>query len=283
MKNIFILLILLILLTGSGCAGLERGFLPGDRPAFTMKYLRAVPRDSFAGLADNAQTREIYLIVHPSYYIFFHDKERLVPYAESKNVVESFLETQFSDTDTVLHLMKEYEKAEMQFLADAKADRKLVVLILPGNHATAPQYLYKDAPDAYARYVNQMTRDAETIFYIESKNASTGKLSDADKEALLAFIRAVNARTVFIGGGYIGRCQKEVYNLLAEEWSDKNVAIVPEISAFSPADLTEATARMLLTPDMKINKPALSSFIANGGVKGLAVHRPNVITRSRAD
>jgi hypothetical protein len=276
MKNISILLLMLILLTGSGCATLDRSFLPGEKPAFAIKNLRDIPTHSSAELLKNAQDRDMYLIVHPSYYVFFHDKEWLVPYEESKNVVGSFLDTQFSDNDAIVHLMKEYEKAEMQFLTGAKADKKLVVLILPGNHVTASQYLYKDTPDAYAQYVNKMTQDAETIFYLESKNASTGKLFDLDKETLLDFIHKTNAKKVFIGGGYIGRCQKEIYNFLAEKWSDKDVAIVPEISAFSPADLNEPTARMLLTSDMKINKPALNSFIANGGVKGLGMNRPNL-------
>jgi len=54
------------------------------------------------------------------------------------------------------------------------------------------------------------------------------------------------------------------------------VAIIPEISAFSPDDLSDSTARMLLTPDMKLNKQAINSFIANGGIERLTSNRPNL-------
>jgi len=274
MKNIF-RLIILIILSGFGCAGSPNQASQGEKPPLEIANLRDIPQDALEELSKKFDGSEVYIVVHPSYYIFFHEKGRDILPDEQKSLVETFVETEYGDTG-VLYLMKEYQKAEMQLISSAKDKKRLVVLLIPGHYTTSSHYIFKDGQDGYAQYINGLTRDTDSVFYIESKSVNSGKMLEDDQKALLNFLSKIRAQKVYIGGGYIGRCQKDFYNFLSKAWSENNIAIIPEISAFSPEDLSDSTARMLLTSNMKLNSSVVNSFITNGRVKRLETIRPNV-------
>lgn len=283
MRNISSLLIALILLTLAGCAGLGRYAQSNEKPPFTVTNVRDLTQKNIKDLSNKLDTSEVYIVVHPSYYIFFHEKDEQIMTDASKTAVETFIETEYNDVSPARHLMKEYEKAEMQFISSANIQKKVVILLTPGNYTSSPQYLFKDGPDPYAQYINSLTRNSESIFYIESWSVSSGKMFQEDQAALLNFLSGIGAKKIYIGGGYVGRCQNDVYNFLAQTWSRDDIAIISEISAFSPDDVSDPTAKMLLTAKMKLNSAAVNSFIINGGIRNLQTNKPNVVNIPDSD
>lgn len=277
MKYLSSPILVLLLLLPLGCAGVTYETAREIREPLLIKNLRDLPAASRAELETKWSGSEVYIIVHPSYYLFFHEKPFAVPSSDSKNIVGTFLENEFADSDAVIDLMKAYEKAEMDFMALAKQKNTHVILLIPGNYLTSHHYIFRDGPDEYTRYINELTGDSEDVIYIESMSANTGKMFREDQTLLLNFLRKAGIVKIYLGGGYVGRCQKEFYNFLSNEWSKDDIAIIPEISSFSPTDLTGPTAKMLLAADRRLNSAAANFFIHNGGVRGLsASNKPNL-------
>lgn len=286
MKNTAKLSLLIILLCSLGCAaGTEsiRAENPAQQP-LAIRNLRTMSNEAVTDLAGKWSGGEVYVIVHPSYYLFFHDKPFSIASADGKNIVSSFIETKYAETGPVIMLMKEYEKAELDFISAAREKGIRVIFLIPGNYSNSPRYLYTEGPDEYTKYLNGLTQGSDNFVYLESMSVNTGKMSKEHQSLFLNFLKQADVRKVYVGGGYIGRCQKEFYNFLAHNWSKDNIAIIPEISAFSPDDLTDPAAKMLLTSDLKLNKAAVSVFIANGGVRNLnADNKPNLVNTPLTD
>lgn len=249
------------------------------REALSVRHLR----DIQPGPGDTAKTDDAYIIVHPSYYLFFQKKPYVIEPSDTKNITQSFAEMDFPAENTMLNLMKFYESREMAFLSSARNDQKLVILVIPGKYERSRSYLYKpddeNDADEYARYINEATFGADTVLYLESQDTNSGKIARKDMATLIQYLKQKNVQNIFIGGGYVGRCQEEFYRSLSKEWPESSIALMPELSAFSPNDLTDATAKMLLMPDMKLNVTAANYFIRNGGIKKLSI-KPNLKTAS---
>lgn len=271
MKQI-LLTALLCLLVVSSCTHLDTLLeeTPVAPVSINVKNLRNLPEGFAEKLEKTLNTETVYFIVHPSYYVFFHEKPFQIIPDDSNNVVETFIGATTLPPNSIVHLLREYQQNERDFIASAEDDKRIVILVLPGRYLNSKDYIYKNgATDEYARYLNDTTRNAKTVFYIESKSTSTGKLNQDELDILLNFLQKIGARRIYIGGGYIGRCQEQFYDTLVKVSSDSTVAIVPEISAISPSDITDSTAKMLLTPDMKLNTWSLNYFIKNKGLKSL--------------
>lgn len=274
---IHICIALSLMASFTGCAGIKadhhandyRTDAPKGKNALNIQNLHDLTYASIEELRKNVGIREVYIIVHPSYYIFFDKKPFRVRPDKTKNAVQSFLNTEFRDSESVIHLLKDYEREEMKLFTSSQKNERIIILVLPGRYGQSKQYLYKNGHDEYARYLNDATRDSASVFYIESKNASSGKISEFDKSVLIDFLKKLGVKKVLIGGGYVGRCQEEFYKMLSESWNEEDMAIIPEISAFSPNDITDSTAKMLLTADRKINPRAAKYFIKNGGLETL--------------
>ncbi len=275
--------IVLLLVSLAGCLSLEKRQDVSDSAVretghsnsytFALKELKGI-QSAPEGIV---KTEEAYIIVHPSYYLFFQKKPITIAPSETKNIVTTFTEMNFPAENTILNLMKIYESRESAFLSSAQHDKKLVILITPGKYHQSRTYLYKNAVDEYARYINETTHGADSVFSIESEGTDTGRIAKQDMDALIRYLKQRGVQNILIGGGYVGRCQEEFYRALSKEWPENTIALIPELSAFSPSDISETTARMLLTPDQNLNIMAANYFIKNGGIKKLG-NKPNLRT-----
>jgi hypothetical protein len=62
---------------------------------------------------------------------------------------------------------------------------------------------------------------------------------------LYRFLQAVRASKVLIGGGYIGRCQKEFYAQFTTYYDRMQTYIIREISTISPEDVSVNEADLI--------------------------------------
>lgn len=279
MKFKTLALVALLMLLGS-CVGLELRDKPYNASAqhlSTIPHISAVSGEFAERLKQRVNTDRVYIIVHPSYYLFFHKKPFTINRDETKNVVETFINPDFPDASPIVKLMKAYHHAESDFISSSQKSRRLVILLLPGGYQSARQYLYKGDSDEYARYINDFIGDSETVLYLESENASSGVIRKSDLDTLLALFRRLGTKTILLGGGYVGRCQEEFYKLMSRVWPEEYLAVVPEISAFSPDDISDSKANMFLNPDKSLNVLAVQYFLRSGT---LASMRKNVNVRT---
>ncbi len=260
-KIIYVLLIIFIPIS---CSSLEKqnGLAGLKEPRLSISNLNDLPQDNYINIAEKENA---YIIVHPSYYIFMDEKPFHVKPELSKNAVESFIENDEISGSSYISLMKAYEWNEMNFIINAGKQKKLVILILPGMYLKSKHYVYKNSliGDQYAQYLNHITHDSYTIFYLETIKATSGKISPEDAVILVNFLRKHGVKNIYIGGGYVGRCQEEFYKLLISKWPSENIALISEISAFSPDDIKDSTSQLLLTTNMKINEWAVNYLIKN--------------------
>lgn len=268
-----VLSIIVVLLSGAvGCAWPKaaRDSEPKEQHhEFRIKSLRDLTQSELLDITKHADTQDVYIIVHPSYYVFFHKKPYSLKPTSEKHAVQCFLDDTRVEDDSLLSLLRIYERAEMDFISTASASGRLVVLLIPGNYDDSSLYARAFESDEYARYINEVTQDSSTVFYIETRRFDTGKILSDDLKILLNFLMTINAQNVLLGGGYIGRCQEEFYQTLTRQWPSENVALIPELSAMSPDDISESMARMLLTSQDELNVWAVNYFIRNGGLKSL--------------
>lgn len=264
--------ILLLVFFLAGCATLEPEPVISShpKPALRIKNIHSVNADFIQNLIKTAATDEVYFIVHPSYYLFFHENAVQTARNDSLNVVQVFINSVLPQSPPLLQLMREYERSQMEFISSSKMKKRIVILVLPGGYLNSKQYTYQQGTDEYARYLNQFANDSDTLLYLESVTTTSGRLTVYDQRALQNFLKEIGVAKILVGGGYVGRCQEEFYKYLLESWPENKLAIVPELSAFSPSDISESTAKMLLTSEKKLNPWAVKYFLKNGGLKNLS-------------
>jgi hypothetical protein len=202
----------------------------------------------------------VYIFVHPSYSLFFHTKKprSFRGPADLRSIVDSFLE---SSPDTVVTLLEQEQlKIEKNFIEFLTTEEKLVILVLPRDYLHAMNYGYLQGPDEYARYLNGIANGSPAILYIESESSSSGRLLADDLIPLLSFLKAVGAQTTLIGGGYVGRCQKEFYQYVTNFTTADRYYIVPELSTFSPEDIAEEAASGFIE-NSRLNLQACAAFV----------------------
>ena len=183
-------------------------------------------------------SRDVFVIVHPAYSVFFRDKEK-ERYSSAKY---SLLKKQF-DNEAVL-------------IASQAALGKIVVLVIPGNYPVDSK-----APLSYVSYLNSIAGGGQKVYYVLSETSGSGNLSMNDMVSLYVFLQALKANKIMIGGGYIGRCQREFYNQLTT-YLDSTVAyIVPELSTISPDDVSEGEALNIFSGLQRQDYSLVKSFI----------------------
>jgi len=213
---------------GSGCATVEQtgayqhrtsdilsGY-PQSRDPLKLQRITSTPISIDPASTGNG---EVFIIVHPAYSAFFRDpaKDR---YSEAKDLM----------------VRKQFDNETSAITAQA-ASGKLVVLVLPGKYAEDSH-----SPLSYISYLNSLMADGRQLYYVLSDTSSAGSLPMNDMVSLYSFITVNKAKKVMIGGGYIGRCQREFYNQLTT-YLDKSFAyVVPEMSVVSPDDVSEEEA-----------------------------------------
>jgi len=232
---------------GSGCASVEptgvyqhrtAGILngyPQSQEPLKLQRITSVPPSIETASAGSG---EVFIIVHPAYSAFFRDpsKDR---YSEAKDLM----------------VQKQFDN-ETSAIAAQAASGKIVVLVLPGNYAVDSQ-----SPLSYVSYLNSLVAEGRQMYYVLSETSSTGSLPMTDMVNLYSFITANNARKVMIGGGYIGRCQREFYGQLTT-YLDKSLAyVVPEMSVVSPDDVSEEEALTIASSVTMHDFSPVRSFI----------------------
>lgn len=167
--------------------------------------------------------KDVYIIVHPAYAIFVRDLSK-----------DALPEVKYL-------LQKRQFYNEAKFIASESLAGKIVILIIPGH------YLDNSSnPLSYTAYLNNMTWGSNTVYYMYSESTNSGGLSTDDMISLYRMLKGMNTKRVLLGGGYIGRCQKEFYSQVTTYLDTIPAYIVPEISTISPEDISVVEAAALL-------------------------------------
>ncbi len=227
-----------------------------------IRKLHDIPPGSYKEYSKYLDSsRSVYISVHPSYYPFFHSGKMPVardPFDIKEHIVDLFINE--PPGNAVTRLLQEQQKNEKNFLEYLTMDEKLVILLLPRNYTAARGYAYSRHMDEYARYLNGIANGSPSIVYMESESASSGRLLSEDLILLISFLETIGAKSVLIGGGYVGRCQKEFYTYVTRYSFRSRYCIVPELSSFSPEDITETAAGGFLE-DERLDLKASSAFV----------------------
>lgn len=186
-----------------------------------IRIARLTARSS-ADVPPSRRPSDISIVVHPAYSVFFDDVLKK-DYSGSK-----------------YDLLKKQLENEARFMRSQAAYGNIVILVLPADSVSASMQ------SAYASYLNGITLNARTVFYVFSETASSGSLPMEHMVSLYQFIQEVKAKKVLIAGGYIGRCQKEFFNQLARYFSSETAYLVPEVSTISPEDVSDREAEQIL-------------------------------------
>ncbi len=230
-----------------------------QKPMF--RNLHKVREDEYADFAKYLDNGSVYIIVHPAYYTFFHDNDLFpdnITGATTQNAMDRFLSaTAFSGK---AKLMKAQEKVLRDFLEYVSTEKKLVIMILPKGYKEFSAYKFRDARDEYLRFLNEVTNESDSVLYLYSRKPSRGMLSAKDRKTLLKFLYAVRPKEILLGGGYVGRCLDDFYRDLEQHYGEDKLYIVPEISAVSPADMSEKMSSDVILRDglIDVSKLALN-------------------------
>jgi len=236
-----VLLVALISACATGTGG-ER-YTHSSR-MLTIKGVRDIPQSEYNDYRRFVADGNAYVIVHPAYYLFVHNRKN----PSGDPVVEDFMMQQI--------------RAEREFISHAARDRHLTVIVMPGMWHSR---LYID-------YLNGITGGSESVLYVNSASRNSGDLASQDIDRLRALFDAAGVENIIIGGGYIGRCQSQVYRKLSQVFGYEKVAIAPEISSFSPSDISVATIRMFMAEGNRINPRVVTAYIKNNRMKKISRH-----------
>jgi hypothetical protein len=240
-KRLLPVLILLLY----ACAGVQQV----EGPSLKIQHVSEIPQSAYFHYKDYIADGKVYVMVHPGYYLYYQRK-KLTPENASKELLEFF---------------QHQIRTEEEFFRFARNSGELVVIVVPG----------KRLKRNYVAYLNRLTGGAPNFVYISSRNYRTGDLPSSEEKALEKFLRALGVREVIVGGGYVGRCESKTYRDLLS-MKDISIAISPEISFFSPSDITEATVRMLREEDGTVNITVLNRLIENVFMKARANLKANI-------
>lgn len=226
-----------------------------------LTKLNNIPSEKYSDYAKYVDNGSVYIIVHPAYYLFFHKKKPLIKRGRNNylsSTADLFLKRNYDKS--VIKVMQVQLRNEKTFIEHMTTENKLVILILPKDYRSHRHYSYSSEMDEYARYINEITNASPSALYIESDSSTNGKLSINDLVLLLSFLTKAEVQNLLVGGGYVGRCQDEFYGFISSHSLAFNYYVVPEISSFSPSDLSGKIARALLD-NKKVNMEAAAEFI----------------------
>jgi hypothetical protein len=198
--------------------------------------------ETIEGFPADARSRPVTIIVHPAYALFFREEHK------SRYTAEKY------------DLLKYQLDSEAEFIRRAAVSGNPLILVLPGNYQEESV-----APLSYTAYVNTVSGGSPTVTYVYSDSASSGSLSTETMVTLYGFLRAVGATDVLIGGGFIGRCQREFYTQLAAFMGNVPMSVVPEISSISPDDVSTGESRNILNSIRSGDYSLVRKFIQKKG------------------
>ena len=202
-----------------------------------------VPRltySSLLALSPAVQSQDVFVIVHPGYSFFFNNGMKKQYYRGAKFRMQ---ELQFS--------------LEARFIAEQAHAGSIIVLVVPGNYPED-----SIAPRSYTAYLNTTAQAGASVFYVPSITSSNGNLSGSDLVVLYQLLQSVKARKVLLGGGYVGRCQREFYDQLTSFYDQALTYVIREVSTISPEDVSEREASRIVAGIEQADFSAISRFLA---------------------
>ena len=243
---LFLLLLPVILVFG--CASVDPSYASSSLNAteIVSQYpesreplkLVDITKARYTDIPVSENSNDVLVIVHPAYSVFFRDKDK----EHYTNAKYNLLKKQF-DNEAVL-------------ISSQAALGRTVVLVIPGNYPADSR-----APLSYVSYLNSISSGEKQIYYVLSETSGSGTLAMNDMVSLYGFLQSQKVNKVMIGGGYIGRCQREFHNQLTT-YMDKTVAyIVPELSTISPDDVSEGEAMNIFNGLQRQDYSLVKAFI----------------------
>lgn len=204
--------------------------------------IRKLTAFSAAEVAPELQGKPVTVMVHPAYSLFFREENR-----------SAFTEAKYD-------LLQFQLDSEARFISEIARTNNILILLLPGNFQKE-----SIAPLSYTYYLNAAAGNSPTVYYLTTETWSTGSLSMDSMVTLYGFLKKTGAKKLLVGGGYIGRCQKDFYNQLTAYVDRIETFIVPEISSISPDDISEQDARDILVSLRQGDYAPVRTFIEKRG------------------
>ena len=233
-----------------------------------VKKLNSVPPKDYASFAKYLDNGSAYIVIHPAFYPFFHTLKRLTPRISNVqtakelpklNVVEKFLA--FTPRDEEMAVLQAQERRTRDFLEFKSTQGKLMIIVVPKNFNKYNGYVYRQGPDEYMRYLNEVTNGSDSVVFIESKNPNRGFATEEDGVLLMDFLAAIQAKNIYVSGGYVGRCLDDFYMSLTAAYGSKTIFVVPELSDVSPQELNNQIAYEMLDDTGGIRPDIMKSII----------------------
>lgn len=197
---------------------------------------------SAADVAPELRGKAVTVIVHPAYSLFFREPQRST-YTESK-----------------YDLLKFQLDNEARFISEIAGTDNLLILLLPGDFQKESL-----APLSYTYYLNAAAGASTSVYYLTTENWSSGSLSTDTLVTFYGFLKKIGAKQLLIGGGYIGRCQRDFSNQMATYVDGVNAYIVPEISSISPDDISDRESAEILAGLQQGDYTPVRAFIEKKG------------------
>lgn len=207
--------------------------------------LDEIPEERYADYKKFAQNKSAYVIVHPSYFIFFHNydrKSKVVIERKkgdfSKNIVDIFVDEYPVGKNSILKRMKDSERRERDFLKKVSAKGKLLIMVLPPDYTNHTEYPYRKL-DEFARYINEVTAGAPSVIYVESESFKRGYLTFQTMPRLNKLLQAAEVKSLFLGGGYVDLCLRDFHDQAGGLKDIEKIEVIQEICTDSPDYMTE--------------------------------------------
>ena len=200
--------------------------------------IKKLPGNSTTLSSSPTGSADVYIMVHPGYGVFFQSRPG---------------ET---DGDAKYLLLNQQFENEIEFISSKAASGATMILVLPGQFETEGV-----APRSFISYLNKTAGIGPALYYMTSKSTNSGNIVADDMINLATFLLGVKAERIMVGGGFIGRCQKEFFNELTSYLSKNIVYIVPEISTISPEDISAREASAILEGMRRQNYSLVKQFI----------------------
>ena len=230
-----------------------------------IKNLSRVEEKDLARYRQYVDRSAVYVIVHPGYFPFVDTLDFTPPpMSDPKNgypglnLADRYEEMPYS-SEHRFRTAKEQERILRDFLEYTSVVKVLVILVLPKDYANHMTYGTGTGFDEYARYINELTNMSDNIVFIESQSHDNGIIEDRELDNLTAFFEAIGVNTVYMGGGYLGRCLDGSYQSLRQRIPYDRLFIVPEITAISPQDMADDKIT-LVTGSGRLNFKALRRY-----------------------
>lgn len=228
---------------------------------FMIKSLPEVDDEDYGRYRQYLDYGAVYIIVHPAYYTFFHESggqnDSLA--TPARNALELRLQEPAYSSKTRLHLAQ--EKMLRDFLEFMSTEKKLVILVLPGDYLSYSGYKFMGGNDEFMRYINEVTNGSASVLYLYSRKPNRGMLGEKERRRLLKFLYTLKAKEILLGGGYVGRCLDDFYRDIDQHYGDDKLYLVPEITAISPSDVSSGEASDLLNADGLVDVGRLAKSI----------------------